>query len=65
MAVLAAYLEAAAEGHDLTTYLAERVFAGAEVDVVDPDPADVRGYAAFLERYTAGLAVARAATEAI
>lgn len=64
MAVLAAYLGAADE-KDLATWLAEHVFAGSEVDVVDPDPADVAGYAAFLERYTAGLAVARAATEAI
>ena len=64
MAVLASYLDAAAE-QDLGTYLASAVFAGADVDVVAPDPADVAGYAAFLERYEAGLAVERAATEAI
>lgn len=64
MAVLAAYLGAAAE-QDLGTFLATQVLAGAEVDVVDPDPGDVAGYAAFLERYEAGLAIERAATEAI
>ena len=64
MAVLAAYLKAAEET-DLGTYLATRVFAGAELDVVAPDPADVAGYAAFLERYTAGLEIERAATRAL
>jgi hypothetical protein len=41
------------------------VFANAAVDVVEPDPGDVAGFAAFLERYSAGLAVERAATEAL
>jgi len=34
------------------------------VDVVEPDPADLEGFATFLERYEAGLAIERAATEA-
>ncbi|TNC16997.1 ATPase, partial [Georgenia sp. 311] len=56
IAVLASYLHAAAET-DLGTYLDSRVFAGAEVTTVEPDPADVAGYAAYLERYRAGLRV--------
>lgn len=64
MAVLAAYLGAADEA-DLGTYLGTRVFANAAVDIVEPDPGDVAGFAAFLERYSAGLAVERAATEAL
>ncbi len=64
IAVLAAYL-AAADEMDLGTYLATRVFADAELDVVEPDPADVAGYAAYLERYQAGLAAERAATDAL
>ena len=64
MAILAAYLRESA-GQDLGSYLGSRVFAGAQVDVVAPDAADVAGYAAFLERYEAGLAVERAATEAL
>lgn len=64
MAVLAAYLGAAAQ-QDLGTYLDERVFAGVEVDVVEPDPEDVRGYGVFLERYVAGLAIERAAAEVV
>jgi sugar (pentulose or hexulose) kinase len=64
MAVLAAYLEAAGE-MDLGEYLRTRIFADAEVDVVGPDPDDVAGYAAFLQRYEAGLAIERAAAEAV
>ncbi len=64
IAVLAAYLDAAGE-QDLPTYLAERVFADAEVDVVAPDAADVAGYERFLDRYRAGLAVERVATETL
>jgi sugar (pentulose or hexulose) kinase len=64
MAALAAYLEVAGE-KDLQTYLDEVLFAGAEVDVVEPDPADVAGYATFLERYSAGLAVERAAAASV
>ncbi|UJP39928.1 xylulokinase [Cellulomonas palmilytica] len=63
IAVLAAYLQHA--DRDLGTYLAQDVFRDARIDVVDPDPDDVRGFAAYLERYEAGLAVERAATEAI
>jgi sugar (pentulose or hexulose) kinase len=62
MAVLAAYL---GSGQDLGTYLNDTVFAGTEFDVVQPDPGDVKGFAAYLERYSAGLAVERAATQAL
>ncbi len=67
IAVLAAYTRVASEqgAPDLGTYLAEHVFAGAALDVVEPDPDDVAGFAAYLERYAAGLAVERAAVEAI
>jgi len=64
MAVLAGYLDAAAEV-DLGTYLTERVFAGAHIDVVEPDPADAKGFTAFLERYVDGLPVERAAADAV
>jgi sugar (pentulose or hexulose) kinase len=63
MAVLAAYLGAAGE-QDLGTYLSRQVFADAAPDVVEPDAADLQGYAAFLERYVDGLAIERAAVEA-
>ncbi len=64
IAVLASYAASGA-GADLTGYLRDRVFADARTAVVDPDPADVAGFAAFLDRYRAGLAVERAAAEAL
>ncbi|MCR6689164.1 FGGY-family carbohydrate kinase [Cellulomonas sp.] len=64
IAVLASYLGAAHE-QDLGTYLSTRIFARAQVDVVEPDPHDVQGYAAYLDRYVAGLAVERAAADAL
>jgi sugar (pentulose or hexulose) kinase len=63
IAVLASYLASAAE-QDLGTYLAG-VFADAQIDVVDPDAEDLRGFAAYLERYTAGLAIERTATDVL
>lgn len=64
IAVLAAYLDAAPE-LDLSTYLATRVFGDAVTETVAPDADDVRGFNAFLERYVAGLAIERAAVEAV
>jgi sugar (pentulose or hexulose) kinase len=63
MAVLAAF--AAASGGDLAAYLRNRVFTGPAPASVDPDPADVAGFAAYLARYRAGLAVERAAVDAL
>ncbi|MFT4280438.1 xylulokinase [Microbacterium sp.] len=64
IAVLASYL-IDSEGATLGDYLAERVFAATALTVADPDPADVAGYAAYLDRYAAGLAAERAAVEAL
>lgn len=73
IAVLAAYrISDAGSGTDgqapaspLGAYLDGRVFAGASLQIADPDPADVAGYAAFLDRYAAGLAAERAAVDAL
>jgi sugar (pentulose or hexulose) kinase len=64
IAVLASYL-AAAEETDLDGYLRERIFRDASFDTVEPDPADVAGFAAFLDRYRAGLEVERAAVASL
>ncbi len=64
IAVLASYLSSADE-LDLGAYLSERVFADAAFQTVDPDPADVAGFAAYLDRYRAGLAVEAAAVDAL
>lgn len=64
IAVLASYL-AHADALPLRSYLDERVFATASVSVADPDPADVAGFAAYLDRYRAGLAVEAAAVASL
>ncbi|MFE7509498.1 xylulokinase [Promicromonospora sp. NPDC057488] len=65
IAVLAAYRAsaagAAAPAQDLGTWLGSEIFADAALDVVEPDADDVAGFTAFLERYSAGLAIERAA----
>ncbi|WP_309712664.1 FGGY-family carbohydrate kinase [Pseudolysinimonas sp.] len=63
VAVLAAF--AAAGGGDLDSYLRDRVFASTESRTVQPGVDDVAGYAAYLDRYRAGLAVERAAVTAL
>ncbi|HEY0188687.1 MAG TPA: FGGY-family carbohydrate kinase [Cellulomonas sp.] len=64
IAVLAAYL-GEADRLPLDVYLTTRVLGDAVPEVVRPDPADVAGFAAFLDRYTAGLAIERAASAAL
>ncbi|MGN8247387.1 xylulokinase [Cellulomonas soli] len=64
IAVLASYLGASAE-LPLDEFLTTRVFADAGTQVVEPDAGDVAGFAAYLERYSAGLAIERAATAAL
>lgn len=60
MALLAAY-----SGRDgdlsLADFLSREVFAGTTIDVVDPDPTDVAGFAEFLTRFVEGLPMERAA----
>ncbi|MFD4960254.1 xylulokinase [Microbacterium sp. NPDC058389] len=69
IAVLAAYARAVGDAGGaasrLSEYLDQTVFAGAAVDVADPEPADVAGFAAYLDRYRAGLAVEAAAVTAL
>ena len=64
IAVLASYLSSASAG-DLDEYLRTRVFADARIDLATPIPADVAGFAAYLDRYRAGLAVEAAAVTAL
>jgi hypothetical protein len=65
IALLAGYLEAAGAGLSLAEFLDQTVFAAAAVEVTAPRPEDVAGFASFLERYQAGLAIERAAVAAI
>jgi sugar (pentulose or hexulose) kinase len=69
IAVLAAYRAsahgAAAPEQSLGAYLDAEIFADAALDVVEPDAGDVAGFSAYLERYSAGLAIERAAVETL
>jgi len=62
MALLASYLGAETP---LAEWLQAEVFADAEVETVEPSPADVAGFDQFMDRYRAGLTVERAAVGAI
>lgn len=60
VALLAAYLDAAPE-RGLAEFLSGEVFQGDGPRAVQPDQADVAGFAAFLERYRSGLPIERQA----
>ncbi|MGO4680089.1 xylulokinase [Microbacterium sp. 2MCAF23] len=64
IAVLASYLAHAGE-RSLGDYLDRQVFASADIAVADPDPDDVAGFAAYLDRYRAGLAIETAAVNSL
>ena len=61
VALLAAYMVRKAEGETMEDYLSKRVFADAKSVSVNPDPAGVAGFQAYLERYKAALAAEKAA----
>ena len=63
MALLAAYRCVREPGETLESFLENRVFAGTPGSILEPDPADVAGFRAFLDRYSKGFAVERAAVE--
>ena len=63
MALLAAYRLWKAPGQSLEDYLDHQVFADARVSTILADPAEIQGFRAFMEPYTAGLAAERAAVE--
>lgn len=63
IALLAAYMKNKAAGESLEGYLAEKVFADSMGVRAEPQPQDVQGFAAYLARYEAGLAIERVAVE--
>ena len=64
IALLAAYM-ADGEGMSLGQFLEEKVFGGATGTSIDPDAEDVKGFAAFMERFKAGLPIERAAIDSM
>ena len=65
IALLAAYMTDKNANETLEKFLEDRVFAGMTGTTENPDSADVEGFDKFIERYTAGLAIERAAVEAL
>jgi len=65
IALLAAYAKCKEEGETLESFLENKIFSGAEVATVEPDPADAEGFEAYLTRYKAALSIERAAVEAL
>ncbi|MCC6603452.1 MAG: FGGY-family carbohydrate kinase [Anaerolineae bacterium] len=65
IALLAAYRLNRTNNELLETYLANNVFAGESGSTVAPDPADVAGFATFMERYKKGLVIEETAVAAL
>ena len=65
MALLAAYRKNRQEGESLADYLEGRVFAGTSGDCVEPLAEDQEGFEKYIQRYRSGLAVEKAAGEAL
>ena len=63
IALLAAYMSQKGEGETLEQFLNEKVFAGKKGSVIEPDPADVESFRQFMECYTGGLDIERAAVK--
>ena len=61
IALLAAYRKNKTEGESLASYLETQVFAKEESVQIAPDPKDVEGFEAFMDRYKEGLEIERAA----
>jgi sugar (pentulose or hexulose) kinase len=65
IALLASYLIHKTANEPLEAYLSGEVFAGEASTTIAPDPADVAGFKAFMERYKKGLVIERAAVDAL
>lgn len=65
IALLAAYMLRKAANEPLEAYLSHKVFAGEKSVTIAPDPRDVEGFAAFMERYQKGLVIERAAVDGL
>jgi sugar (pentulose or hexulose) kinase len=63
IALLAAFLVGRAPNESLVEFLNNRVFEGGDLETAEPDPQDVAGFDAFIQKYVAALPVERAAVE--
>jgi sugar (pentulose or hexulose) kinase len=65
IALLAAYMQQKENGETLDVYLDKKVFADEKGSTITPAQADVEGFAAFMERYKAGLVIERTAVDTL
>ena len=65
IALLAAYMLHRQENQSLEAYLSDNVFTRENGTTIIPDPEDIAGFAAFMERYKKGLVIERAAVDAL
>ena len=65
MALLASYMRSKEEGETLAAFLENKVFAGQKGSKEEPRKEDAAGFDQFMERYTRGLAIERAAVESL
>jgi len=65
IALLAAYAAIKEGGESLDDFLNNKIFADSAVTTIEPDPTDVKGFEAYLERYKAALDVERKAVEVL
>lgn len=63
IAVLAAFRTGRTSGQSLVDFLNTQVFADSNLETTEPDPTDVAGFDAFMQRFVAALPVERAAVE--
>ena len=65
IALLAAYMIHKGQNETLAAYLSDKVFGGETGTCVEPDAKDVEGFNEFMKRYSAGLAIERAAVDTL
>ena len=65
MALLASYMLNKEKGETLADYLSEKVFAGNKGSKMEPKQEDVEGFEVFARRYRKGIAIEKAAAEAL
>ena len=63
IALLASYMLYKTDNEPLEAYLSRKVFAGELGVTIAPDPRDVDGFTAFMERYKKGLGIEKAAVD--
>jgi sugar (pentulose or hexulose) kinase len=65
IALLASYLLHKGANEPLEAFLYNTVFAGEKGTTITPDPVDVAGFIAFMERYQKGLVIERIAVDGL